>query len=209
VKICGLRRAEDLEAARDAGADLVGLVFAPSRRRLDPEAARNLLRAVPEHPPVVGVFVNATSADINDIATFVGLSMAQLSGQESPEEASLLQVPCLKTIHLRDGASVTESLHIMSSYPSHIPILLEAWSPLGGGSGIAADWDVAQQVISGADRLVLLAGGLHPGNVRSALERTSAKGVDVSSGVEIDGWKDADLIHNFVRAARTVESQPL
>ena len=200
AKICGLRRAEDLVAARDAGADLVGLVFAPSRRRLDPDAAAALLAAVPDHPPAVGVFVDAMVEVMEAVAAQVGLSLLQLSGDEDPAGAARLSLPYLKAIPLRPGDDAAMILHIMSRYRDAAGFVLDSPSAQGGGSGQLADWTLAGEVIRRADRPVLLAGGLDPRNVAAGLLATGAAGADVSSGVEVDGWKDAALIARFVGA---------
>ena len=202
AKICGLRRVEDLVAARDAGADLVGLVFAPSRRRLEPEAAGLLLASVPDHPPALGVFVDATVDWMEAVAAQVGLRYFQLSGDEDPAEASRLSLPYLKAIQLRPGDDAASTLHIMTRHRGAVGFVLDSPSAQGGGSGQLADWALAGEVIRRAGRPVLLAGGLDPGNVAAGLLTTGAAGADVSSGVEVDGWKDAALIAYFVAAVR-------
>ena len=93
-------------------------------------------------------------------------------------------------------------LHILTGYSDACAFLIEAWSPLGGGSGRQADWQLAATVIAQARKPVLLAGGLSPATVATAFAQTGPHGVDVSSGVERDGWKDPDLIQQFVRAVR-------
>lgn len=202
VKICGLRRVEDLVAARDAGADLVGLVFAPSRRRLELAAAAALLAAVPDHPPAVGVFVDAPVEWMEAVAAQVGLSYLQLSGEEDPVEVARLSLPYLKAIPLRPGDAAATILHIMTRHSGAMGFVLDSPSAQGGGSGRLADWALAGEVIRQADRPVLLAGGLDPGNVAAGLLATGAAGADVSSGVEFDSWKDAALIARFVGAGR-------
>ena len=202
AKICGLRRLEDLLAARDAGADLVGLVFAPSRRRLEPEAAQALLASVPDHPPAVAVFVDTPIERMEAVATAVGCRYLQLSGDEDPAEAARLRMPYLKAIAPRTGEDAASILHIMTRYRDAAGFVLDSPSPQGGGSGKLADWALAAQVIRGVDRPVLLAGGLDPRNVAAGLLATGAAGADVSSGVERDGWKDGARIAAFVAAVR-------
>jgi phosphoribosylanthranilate isomerase len=202
VKICGMRRVPDLQAAKRAGADLIGLIFARSRRQVTPAVALDLLIAVPGHPPAVGVFVDEAAAAINEVASKLRLAAVQLSGQEPPEEAALLTLPYIKAIHLTPSMTGQMALQIMDAYPGAAAFLLDSPSDQGGGSGTVADWDLAAEIIAAARKLVLLAGGLDPENVGEALRRTGAKGVDVSSGVEAGGWKDATLIRQFVEAAR-------
>lgn len=202
VKICGLRRPADLVAAHEAGADLIGLVFAPSRRRLGVDEARALLQSVPDRPPAVGIYVNASADEMNTVADAVGLAFVQLCGEETAGEAARLRVPYMKVIHLRPDTTAAQALHIMSGYRDAAAFLLDSPSLQGGGSGAVADWVLAAEIVARADRPVLLAGGLSPSNVAAGLATTGAHGVDVSSGVERDGWKDPDLIRQFVRAAR-------
>jgi phosphoribosylanthranilate isomerase len=203
VKICGLRRVEDLLAARDAGADLVGVVFAPSARQVSLDVARTLLIAVPRLPPVVGVFVNAQVAEMNRAAALCRLAYIQLAGDEDVDLGEQLDVPYLKVIHLADDATVDAALHIMSLHPSATAFILDSASPQGGGSGQPVDWSLAAEIVGRTDRPVLLAGGLTPHNVATALSITEAQGADVSSGVERNGWKDAELVRRFVQAVRT------
>jgi phosphoribosylanthranilate isomerase len=202
VKICGMRRVADVQAAKQARADLIGLIFAPSRRQVTPAVALDLLIAVPGHPPAVGVFVDLLAAAINEVASKVRLAAVQLSGRESPEEAALIALPYIKAIHLTPSMTAPLALQIMDSYPGAAAFLLDSPSDLGGGSGTVADWDLAAEIIAAATKPVLLAGGLDPTNVGEALLRTGAQGVDVSSGVEAGSWKDATLIRQFVEAAR-------
>jgi phosphoribosylanthranilate isomerase len=203
VKICGLRREQDVDAALNAGADLLGIVFAPSRRQVTVDTASVLVRTAHGAAPVVGVFVNTPIHDINAVVAETGISFAQLSGDENPADLAALTVPYIKALHTREGVTSLELLHIMNLYRAPSAILLDAWSPLGGGSGRTADWAVARELVCGSAAPVMLAGGLNPLNVAEALLLTHPVGVDVSSGVEQDGWKDASLIRSFVDAVRS------
>ncbi len=202
VKICGARRESDLLAILAAGADLAGLIFAPSKRRVDPSLAPAMVSVLEGRLPVVGVFVNAPVEEVNALVRRVPLQYVQLSGQEEPGYLRSLEAPAIKVLHLHDEDSAGSVLARMDEYDAACAFLIEAWSPLGGGSGRRADWQLAAAVIAHASRPVLLAGGLTPATVASALAQTQAQGVDVSSGVERDGWKDPDLIHQFVHAVR-------
>lgn len=204
VKICGLRRDQDIAAAHAAGADLIGLVFAPSKRKVSADEARALLASAP-HPPAVGLFVDALPEEVAAVARAVGLRFAQLCGRESPEQAEAAGVPFFKTVHLGPGSTAATILATMARYRGATGFVLDSPSPQGGGSGVVADWSLAAAVVRGADRPVLLAGGLTPGNVAAGLRATGAPGADVSSGVEREGWKDPALIEAFVRAARGVD----
>ncbi len=201
IKMCGMRRVEDIVAAREAGADLIGLVFAPSRRQVTATDAAAMLAEVGAHPPVVGVFVNQEPAAVRDIAQRAGLDLAQLSGDETPEDAESLGLPYVKTIHLKDGSTLEEALRAMRRHPTAAAYLLDSWCREGGGSGVAPDWVLVKAIIREASAPVFLAGGLSSENVALALATTGARGVDVSSGIEIDGWKDRGRMLAFVRQA--------
>jgi phosphoribosylanthranilate isomerase len=201
VKICGLRRDQDIAAAYAFGADLIGLVFAPSKRRVTADEALALLAHAP-HPPAVGLFVDAAPAEVAAVSRATGLGFVQLCGRESPEQAEAAGVPYFKTMHLAAGDTAEAVLAAMARYRGAAGFVLDSPSPQGGGSGKVADWALAAAVARSAARPVLLAGGLTPANVAEGLRATGAAGVDVSSGVERDGWKDPALIEAFVRAAR-------
>ncbi|MGH2389666.1 MAG: phosphoribosylanthranilate isomerase [Chloroflexota bacterium] len=202
IKMCGLGRASDLMAAAEVGADLIGMVFAPSRRRVSVAEARGILEEVGSHPPLVGVFVDQTADTMNDAARTLGLGFIQLSGDEPAGIGATLRMPYIKTIHLKEGGTADEALRRMEDWPNAAAFLLDSWSAQGGGSGQAADWTVAAEVIRRAPAPVFLAGGLHAGNVGEALVRTAPWGVDVSSGIERDGCKDSARMRAFARAAR-------
>ncbi|HWE63772.1 MAG TPA: phosphoribosylanthranilate isomerase, partial [Chloroflexota bacterium] len=202
VKICGMRRVEDILAVRDAGADFIGVVFAPSPRQVSLEVARTLLIAVPRRPPAIGVFVNAPVNEINKIAALTQLAYVQLAGEESAEDAAQLDVPYVKVVHLSPGDGIDRALSIMSAHHHATAFVLDRASPQGGGSGQPVDWTLAAEIVRHAERPVLIAGGLVPETVAQALATTGAQGADVSSGVERNGWKDAGLIRQFVQAAR-------
>ncbi|MGX1804134.1 phosphoribosylanthranilate isomerase [Nocardia sp. NPDC055321] len=193
VKICGLKTAEDVAAAVEAGADAVGFVFAPgSPRTIDAETARRLVAGVPDRVLTVGVFRGQSVAEVADIAAASGVRAVQLHGEEGPEDFAALRAAGRTLV--RATANRVESC---GEYGEDL-LLLDAPDP---GSGKPWNW--------GADEFVaprgrwLLAGGLGPDTVHEALRVTAAWGVDVSSGVEIErGVKSPELIRAFVAAAR-------
>lgn len=207
VKICGLRSAHHAAVAAEAGAEMVGLVFAESRRRVTPAEARAVTMAYyARRPRFVGVFVNEDPEAIGRLAGEVRLDLAQLSGQESPAACARLRVPYMKVVHVRDGMAAGDVLSIARQYPAAVAIVLDSagrgHSPAWGGSGVSIDLDVAAEVARRAGRPLLLAGGLRPDNVAQAIEAVDPWGVDVSSGVETDGLKDEQKIAAFVVAAK-------
>jgi phosphoribosylanthranilate isomerase len=206
VKLCGLRRTEDVDAALAAGADLLGIVFAPSKRRLTPEEARPLVRQARGAKPVVGVFVNEDPAAVKRTAAIAGLDAIQLSGTEDPAAYAGVGLPLIVVLHIGPGARDRLSGSGRDA-PAPEAVIVDAWSPQGGGGGIAVNWDEARELIAQAHAPAILAGGLHPGNVGAALRASGAMGVDVSSGVEIQGWKDPELMRRFVAAAHAAGNQ--
>lgn len=216
VKICGVREARQARVAVDAGAGMVGLVFAPSRRRVMPEEAVAITGAhYARRPRFVGVFVNEDPLEIARIAGEARLDLAQLSGNEAPEYCAGLHVPYMKVIHMRPGLSVEALLHIAGEYRNAVAIVLDtagntsdtAW----GGTGMAVDWSLAAQVARRSVKLrpIMLAGGLRAETVAEAVRLVRPWGVDVSSGVETDGVKDDAKIRAFVAAATSAAHDPV
>lgn len=200
VKICGLREVEHVAAAVEAGADLIGFIFYPRvRRYVDPHLVKEMLDAVPRgQTRAVGVFVDEDPHRVNAIAELCGLDLVQLSGNESPAVCRAIRVPALKTIHVARAIEREQVGRFRDLvYALHLDT---ARSGQFGGTGEAFDWTVARDLDVGMP--VLLAGGLAPDNVAQAIETARPWGVDVSSGVEVDGRKDSERIRAFIGAAR-------
>lgn len=202
VKVCGICDVDSAVVACDAGADMVGIVFAASRRQLGVEAARRIRAAVPAGTQLVGVFADQPIAEVNRVADAVGVDLVQLSGDESFMEVQAVRRPVIKVVHVRPGGDVATDVALFSDVAEHV--LLDTWHETdAGGTGIPFDWTAVRAVAS--EIPVLVAGGLTPANVAQARAQTGAIGVDVSSGVETDGSKDHALIRAFVAAARKDE----
>ncbi len=196
VKICGLSDPGAALAAAEAGADAIGLIFAPSRRRVTVERAREIAAALPPFVTKVGVFVDETPERIGTVVDAVGLDMVQLHGSEGPEVAAALPRPVMKAIRVRDAGSLTA----LAGYRV-TAFLLDTDDPeVLGGTGRTFDWSLAAE--AAASYRVVLSGGLRPDNVVEALERVRPYGVDVSSGVETDGAKDHAKIREFIARVR-------
>jgi len=232
-------RIEDVQAAKDAGADFIGLMFAPSsRRRISIEEAQTLVGAIgsplqdlgqSEPPPLhhapassaeewftkgalalerllarkrpltVGVFENQPLEEVNEIADEVELDLIQLSGHESWGDCLLANRQVIKTIELPAGARADQVVAALEPGTA-IACLLDP----SRGRGVETDYDFAQAIVV---RVPLwLAGGLSPDNVDAAIRRVRPWAVDVSSGVETNGAKDARKIRSFVEAARGASS---
>ncbi len=200
IKICGITNAGDARVAADAGADAVGLVFAESPRRVGVEEACRISMALPENILRVGVFVDEKPAEILRISREVGLDLAQLHGDETPEAVTSVReggVKAMKAVRVKSAAS----LEALDGYEADL-ILLDAHSDKArGGTGERFDWRVAKS-LRGRDNIVV-SGGLGSENVRNAIEFFEPYGVDASSALEDEpGKKNGERVRRFVLAAR-------
>jgi phosphoribosylanthranilate isomerase len=213
IKICGIKDKSHALAAVGAGADFIGLVFAPSRRQVSPAQAREIAHAVKrsnDATEVVGVFVNAPSSQVNELADFCALDWIQLSGDESWEYCRDVARPVIKAIRI-DRQSPEELCAELSAGSELLPtqefvtLLDSRVRGKYGGTGESFNWNLAQEV---AKRFpVVVAGGLDPKNVATVIERVSPWGVDVSSGVETAGVKDTSKIKAFIEAVRKADEK--
>lgn len=207
VKICGLSTPEALEAALDAGADMVGFVFfPPSPRHLAFDPASALGRCVRGRAQKVALTVDADDTLLTAIVAALEPDLLQLHGKEPPARVAAIRrnfgLPVMKAI----AVAAKGDLGAVAAYAEVADRLLfdgrpprEATRP--GGLGKAFDWRLLEDLDPGVP--FMLSGGLDAGNVGEALRVTRAPAVDVSSGVErAPGEKDADKIRAFVRAAR-------
>ena len=200
VKVCGITNAGDARVAAEVGTDAVGLVFAESPRRVGVEEARRICLALPENVLRVGVFVNSKPEEVLGIAREVGLDLAQLHGDETPEGVTAVRdggVMVMKALRVRDAAS----LEALDEYEADL-FLLDAYSEQArGGTGKRFDWGLAKS-LRGRDNIVV-SGGLGPENVREAIELFEPYGVDASSSLEDEpGRKNDERVRRFVLAAR-------
>jgi phosphoribosylanthranilate isomerase len=210
VKICGLREPEHAAAALAAGADLIGFIFAPARRQITAAKARTCIDAARSAAPertalAVGVFVDAPVSEMMRIAEESGIDVIQLHGDEPPEFLAQLSVPVVKVFRPRPGTRPTGVLtdinHYRSSPSPPLGILVDGYTEGDfGGSGVRADWTLVEEI--SATLPILLGGGLDSLNVGAAIRQVRPLGVDVSSGVEIDGAKSTARIEEFIRAAQ-------
>jgi len=204
VKICGVTRLEDARLAWAAGADALGLNFYPrSPRYVTAQVAAALARTRPALGSVVGVFVNEAPDTIRALVRECGLTAVQLHGDEPPEACSGYGVPVIKALRVRGPEDVERARHYVGA-GDVTSLLLDGAAPGYGGGGVGFDWSLVARLAE-AGVPVLVAGGLHPGNVQEAVRATRPYGVDVASGVEASpGIKDADAVRAFVRAVRTL-----
>jgi phosphoribosylanthranilate isomerase len=199
VKICGVKRVEDALVAAEAGADFIGLMFfTRSPRRIGPETAAEIAEAVRGKAKTVGVFVNADPEEMNLAARTCRLDYVQLSGSEGPETVRALEVPAIDVIHVREDLTPEDLAERVARSPAEVVLLDTARDGIFGGTGQTFDWSR----VSSLSRPIMLAGGLHPDNVADAIRTVRPWGVDVSSGVELNGEKDHGRIRAFIAAAR-------
>ena len=199
IKMCGLRRACDIEAANELRPDYVGFVFANgSKRYVSLEEAKALRSMLDPGISAVGVFVDADPSFIEDILDSGTIDMIQLHGNEDGGYIDRLRssssVPIVKAFRIGDGMDVDE---IMSCPADHI--MLDS----GAGTGNVFDWNMIENM----NRPYFLAGGLSADNVEEAIERLHPFAVDVSSGIETDGFKDKTKMAAFVAAVRRGDRQ--
>ena len=200
TKVCGITNPGDAREAADAGADAIGLIFAESPRKVDVEEARAVSIALPENVLKVGVFVDAEPDEVLRIAREVGLDLAQLHGDETPETVAAIRnagLPVMKAFRVRNA----EALGALERYKADL-FMLDAWSAQArGGTGETFDWGLAKSV-KGRDNIVV-SGGLTPENVREAIEFFEPFGVDASSSLEErPGKKSSERVRRFVCAAK-------
>jgi phosphoribosylanthranilate isomerase len=196
VKICGLTRETDVAAAVAAGTDAIGFVFhAPSPRAVDIDRGAALAARIPAFVTVVGLFVDAPPAFIEDVARRVPLDLLQFHGAEAPGDCAGYGRPWIKAIAMRDGIDLEAAA---ADYHAAAGLLLDTYDPvLAGGTGRRFDW---QRVPPRLAPRVILAGGLDAGNVAEAIAQVRPYAVDVSGGVEqAKGIKDHRKIHAFMQ----------
>ena len=198
VKICGITREEDALLAVAMGADAVGFIFAPSKRQVSVSLARDIARRLPPEILTVGVFRDEAPQRVVELVQRAGLRAAQLHGHETPDVTQWVRSRLSMVI--QGFTAGDRNLARADDYGADA-ILIDSVTP---GSGEVFDWSLAEGAPAG--RRVIMAGGLTPDNVADAVERVGPWGVDVATGVEVEGGepgqKDARKVRAFVAAAR-------
>ncbi|MDH4286114.1 MAG: phosphoribosylanthranilate isomerase [Gallionella sp.] len=202
IKICGITRVEDALAAAQAGADAIGLVFHEhSPRHVTVQQAARVVAAVPPFVTVVGLFVNPSEDAVSEVLRQVPLDVLQFHGEEEPEFCSRFGRPWIKAIRMRHDVDL---IQCAARYRQAQGLLLDAFvEGAHGGTGVALDWALIPQTVP---LPVILAGGLHAGNVAEAIRLVRPYAVDVSSGVEAaKGIKDAAKVAEFINEVKKTD----
>ncbi|MBI1453574.1 MULTISPECIES: phosphoribosylanthranilate isomerase [Acinetobacter] len=201
AKICGITRIQDIQSVVQAGADAIGFVFfAPSPRSVTAVQAAELIQHIPPYVQTVGLFVNATATEIQDILKTSPVDILQFHGDESPKQchtiAQTIGRRWYKAIQVKPDLDVIAEIQAFQQAGASA-VLLDAWHPeLKGGTGHSFDWTQFPKL----DIPLILAGGLKPDNIEDAIQTTGAYAVDVSGGVEsAKGIKDQQLIERFMQ----------
>ncbi len=209
IKICGLRSAEAATVAADAGADYLGFNFVEGvRRQLQPDEGAKIIaeykrgRGSSNVPELVGLFRNQDADWVNEISTSARLDYLQLNGDEDDAYIAKMNLPIVRQVRVRQGTTPIDLDGLVAPHlnADRIVLLDHYDKTTPGGSGKSFDWAIAVAVANREN--VMLAGGLDPENVGSAIAQLSPWGVDVASGVETDGVKDPARIREFIKAVR-------
>ena len=203
IKICGLTREADVDAAVEAGADAVGFVFYDkSPRFVTPARAAELARRLPPFVMPVGLFVNASDAQVHAACAVIPQLLLQFHGDETPAQCARAARPFLRAARVAPGFDL---LDFATRFAHAQAILLDAHVEGYGGGGKVFDWSLVQSAVP---LPVVLSGGLHAGNVIHGIHTLRPWAVDVSSGVEsAKGIKDANAIRRFCDAVREADAR--
>ncbi|MDY0207514.1 MAG: phosphoribosylanthranilate isomerase [Pseudomonas sp.] len=204
TKICGITCVEDALVAAQAGVDAIGLVFyAKSPRAVNVAQAQKIIAALPPFVSTVGLFVNASQAEVNAVLEQVPLDVLQFHGDETPEFCEGFARPYFRALRMQPGVDIAARA---AQYRGAQGILLDAWVPgVHGGTGERFDW---AQIPSNLAKPLILAGGLNAHNVTQAIHEVQPWAVDVSGGVEAShGVKDADKVRKFLYAVQIKNTQ--
>ncbi len=203
IKICGITRVQDLDAAADAGVDAIGFNFYPvSARCVSIELARGLAARLPPFVTPVALFVNASTDLVHSVVRAIPHVVLQFHGDESVELCRATGRPYVRAARMEPGFDL---LNFASQFPDAQALLLDAHVEGYGGGGKVFDWSLIPHSVP---RPVVLSGGLHAGNVTEGILQVRPTAVDVSSGVELSkGIKDPAAIRQFCAAVREADAR--
>jgi phosphoribosylanthranilate isomerase len=207
IKICGTTCLEDALSSIEAGADALGFIFAPSKRRVSPEQAQRIISRLLSQVERIGVFMNSSAAEIASVVTAVELTGIQMHGEESPA-AVYAALPIVRRDAMRKIRTIQVKLgHELGFNHGDASGIVDAWLlDSGAGSGKTFDWQAARKQLDESKERFIVAGGLTPENVGEAIRTFNPWGVDVVTGVEREpGRKDPEKLRAFVAAVRKAE----
>lgn len=196
VKICGIQTLKSARVAAQSGADFIGFVFAPSKRLISIEQAKQIAASLRDTVEIVGVFVNETVESIEQITKEIGLDYVQLHGDEPAEVAKQISAKVIRAFSID---KVNPAL--LATYPCDYFLIDSPPETYRGGSGKTFDWNLLDRIQIPRDK-VILAGGLTKENVITAINQVQPLAVDVSSGVETAGTKDQLKIKQFIQTVK-------
>jgi phosphoribosylanthranilate isomerase len=199
IKFCGCTSLADVELARDAGADYFGMIFADSPRQISWDAAGEIARSLPSGIEPVAVFVNPSSDDIARAHAMFSDLTIQLSGDESPEFVNGVSGCVIKAVHISNETE-KDVERMCETFPRSFLLFDSRVAGMYGGTGKTFDWSTVRQMARW--RPCIIGGGLNSDNVREVISTVRPYGVDVRSGIETDGRKDAAKMRAFVHAVR-------
>ncbi|PEL08110.1 phosphoribosylanthranilate isomerase [Bacillus sp. AFS017336] len=195
VKICGITDLTSAQIAVDAGADAIGFVFAESKRQIQIDEAKKIIKSLPNSILKIGVFVNESKETLESIYEEVGLTHLQLHGDETPEFCRSLRYPSIKAIRVESEKEVEK----LSEYDCDYVLVDSPSGKYRGGNGTTFNWELLN---SKKINNLVLAGGLTIDNVLPACNIVKPLMVDVSSGVETNGKKDYEKIKMFIKKVK-------
>ena len=202
IKICGITRQQDALSAAELGADAIGVVlYAASSRAVGIDQLADIVRGIPATTRVVALFVDASRDEVEAVVDTGLIDLLQFHGSETAEFCESFSIPYMKAFAVRPDHHLGG---LIAGYQSAEFILLDSYDPASpGGTGKVFDWALARSLASDLDVKLVLAGGLNPDNIKSAIAAVRPFGVDVSSGVEASkGIKDLTKMKLFIEGAR-------
>lgn len=203
IKICGIRRLEDISYLNKLKPDYAGFIFAKSKRQITLEQAKELISLLDKDIKTVGVFVNEDIERVRYIAEYLELDVLQFHGNESREYIeSFSKFIVWKTVSIDVSACDIEDLSKLNEYKIDGVLLDSSVKGAQGGTGLSFNWDIIKRINS--NKSIILAGGLNPENIQQAIKTVNPYAVDVSSGVEVNGIKDFEKINEFIKKVRKI-----
>lgn len=196
IKICGLRREQDINYVNELKPDYVGFVFANSKRQISPHKAKKLIEQLDTSIKKVGVFVNEDKEYIKYIAESCNLDILQFHGDEKPKDLRGFNQEIWKSFSIKDKSSFKQ----LEDYKVDGYLLDTFLDGKRGGTGKVFDWTLIPH--SYRDKFIILAGGLNFENIDMAIEKVKPKVVDINSGIEINGYKDFTEMKKIIEKAR-------